>query len=40
MKFKPKQHGSPIINHKCSECGGMFSEYGGHSCGEDDEGYY
>ena len=39
MEVKPKRFGHPAINIKCSECGGMFSEQSGHSCG-DDAGYY
>jgi len=35
----PKKNGAPMINIKCSNCGAMFSERDGHTCGNND-GYY
>lgn len=32
---RPKEFGSPIVNIKCMNCGAMFSERNGHTCGDD-----
>lgn len=36
---KSMEHGSPIINIKCAECGAMFSERRGHTCGGHNDYY-
>ena len=38
VSIPPKKHGFRGINIKCSNCGAMFSEANGHTCGE--KNYY